>query len=751
MKILTKLNHSNLKQNKIRTLMTIFGVALSVTLILSVIGIVTSFIYTEYRYEADNYGDFDITYRDIPGDKLYIIEESSNYKVQFYANQVGCVERDDETDCYVITPYLKTEYEAIYDKSQIIRDNQHFYNIFLNYADARKAENSNKLVQRELSDAGVENIIYRENRIISILHGKLPATTRIIIFTAATFILGIMIIAAAFSIRNSFNISITERTRQFGVLASIGASPHQIRSLVYREAFLIGLIATPAGILLGSLATLLVINVINNLLSTELNLYLLFYIPPIALLAIIIIAFLIVFLAAASPAIIASRVSPIAALRDTQNTKIKSRKIRTSKLTQKLFGISGVIAAKNLKRSRNKYRTTVVSIVLSVSIFIAASSFIQYLQRIIDIAYPDGGANVELYFYDDDISDTIIKKFNVKKYAHYKSLAPFNQTNSGEVIPTPYIVSETAFREYLQKLHANTEENDAVILYNHYRKFDYDNNIIYGTFDNYKINDQIPYTFIKIDTPETGIIYNAESLDGEYHAPKQTLSKEYNFKISNITDELPYGISDLNITHAGAIFISENNPLIKDLDDFYDHYSLFIGDSSLGESIFDYIESDEVQESDLSFFDSENAKKRTRDLIFIVKLIGYGFVIIVALIGITNVFNTITTNIASRAKEFAILKSIGMSEKDFNHMIRIESLLYITRALMIGLPIGLLLSYFVSYFFDIAALKIGFMIPWSAIFICITSVALLIAIIMNYSVRKIKKQNIIETIRKESF
>jgi putative ABC transport system permease protein len=84
-------------------------------------------------------------------------------------------------------------------------------------------------------------------------------------------------------------------------------------------------------------------------------------------------------------------------------------------------------------------------------------------------------------------------------------------------------------------------------------------------------------------------------------------------------------------------------------------------------------------------------------------------------------------------------------------MIRLESIMYTTRALLIGLPIGFLMSYGVSKLFDGAAIEFGWLIPWGSVVICIVVVAALIAAIMYYSTRKIKKQNIIETIRKESF
>ena len=143
--------------------------------------------------------------------------------------------------------------------------------------------------------------------------------------------------------------------------------------------------------------------------------------------------------------------------------------------------------------------------------------------------------------------------------------------------------------------------------------------------------------------------------------------------------------------------------------------------------------------------------KNIRNVILLFEILIYGFIIVAAIVGITNIFNTITTNVALRAKEFAVLKSVGMTEDEFNRMIRLESIMYTTRALLIGLPIGFLMSYGVSKLFNEAAYGFGWLIPWGSVAICIIAVAVLIASIMYYSVRKIKKLNIIETIREESF
>ena len=240
------------------------------------------------------------------------------------------------------------------------------------------------MIAHELKDAGMEEIETRTT-LVATLDGCTPETTRILSWSLSVFAIGVLAIVSAFVIRNSFSISITERERQFGMLSSIGARPRQIRGMVYREAFSIGVVAIPVGIIRGIITTLIVCAIVNKLDAYALGFSMSFFIPVSGYFSIAIIGAIIILLSAASPAIVASRVSPIAALRNEKDIKIKAKKVRTLKLTQKIWGIGGVIAAKNLKRSRKKYHTTVVSIVLSVAIFIGVSTLISYGYK--DIAF----------------------------------------------------------------------------------------------------------------------------------------------------------------------------------------------------------------------------------------------------------------------------------------------------------------------------------------------------------------------------
>ncbi len=766
MKILTNLNLQNLRQNRARTAMTIIGVALSVALILSVIGIVTSFLHTERMFAIGAYGDFHIMYRDVPGDKVAILEDSKFYNLQYYAYQVECAERDDYNDCYVYGPYLTSDYESFTDSSKIIRDDEHFYNVFLKYKDPHNYNKAWERTERAFEDADYYDITVRYNSVVSDLDGAIPETARIVVWSLSTLVIGIMAIVAAFVIRNSFNISITERVRQFGMLASIGARPRQIRRMVYQEALLVGLVAIPLGILLGAAATFAVILTINGLVGEGLELTMTFYIPLVAYVAIIGVGLFIIFLSAASPAIVASRVSPIAALRNVQDIKVKARKVRTSKLTQKIWGIGGVIAAKNLKRSRRKYRTTVVSIVLSVSVFIGVSSFMAYGHKIINLFVEDNGANVMVMAQDEEVYRDIIKRFDVKTYAYYYEAGVYIEEGSKMSRPMVMITSRDEFERFAKRagLLFGNYSNMSILL-DSYRTTDFNGNITSVRVTDVKPGDFIGLRFSKpsgetemrteICDPNLDDDFYEEE-ECEVEVPIQKVSDEVRIQVAAVADNIsPLGFSSSTWSPTGILFIPEDHPAVEYIKEYFYLGELYIADSGVGKAITDYTSSEEYlanhAESVSYVEDIEGLMSTIRNTVLLFEILIYGFIIVVSLIGVTNIFNTITTNVALRAKEFAVLKSIGMTNQEFNRMIRLESAMYTTRALLIGLPIGLLMSYGVSRLFRGAALDLGWIIPWTSIAISIVAVAALIAAIMHYSVRKIKKQNIIETIRKESF
>ena len=135
----------------------------------------------------------------------------------------------------------------------------------------------------------------------------------------------------------------------------------------------------------------------------------------------------------------------------------------------------------------------------------------------------------------------------------------------------------------------------------------------------------------------------------------------------------------------------------------------------------------------------EASAKEEKAMVLVIKIFLYGFIAVITLIGVTNIFNTITSNMELRQTEFAMLKSIGMTKKEFNS----------TKALIYGIVLGLLGTFALYKAFSVKISERMY-IPIQPIIISIIAVFILVFIIMKYSMGKINKQNTIETIRNEN-
>ena len=111
-------------------------------------------------------------------------------------------------------------------------------------------------------------------------------------------------------------------------------------------------------------------------------------------------------------------------------------------------------------------------------------------------------------------------------------------------------------------------------------------------------------------------------------------------------------------------------------------------------------------------------------------------------------FNIISANMNLRKREFAMLRSIGMTSKEFNRMVLLESFFYGRAVLVIGIPLGLAISYLLYGYGG--SQNVPYLIPFRAILSSSAVVLLLIIVIMKYALGKFSSENIIETIRKEN-
>ena len=153
---------------------------------------------------------------------------------------------------------------------------------------------------------------------------------------------------------------------------------------------------------------------------------------------------------------------------------------------------------------------------------------------------------------------------------------------------------------------------------------------------------------------------------------------------------------------------------------------------------------------DDNYFDDKIAQdQENQDLITLINVLAYGFIILISLIAAANVFNTVSTNIALRGRDFAMLRSVGMTGRGLNRMMNYECLLYGSRALLFGLPLSVLISHLI-YRVVRQGVMLAFKIPPAAVIIAVCSVFVVVFVTMLYAMRKIKRENLMDALKNEN-
>lgn len=577
------------------------------------------------------------------------------------------------------------------------------------------------------------------------------------IYGLGAFIIGIVLVSSVFVIRNGFEISITERLKQYGMLSSIGTTKKQIKKSVYFEGFILGLIGIPIGILSGVFAIYILVNVVNYILKDYISkgTLLTYSMSWIAIAISAFVSIITIWLSCKKSAKKASKVSPIEAIRNSEDVKLKAKKVKCPKIITKIFKTGGEIAYKNLKRSKKKYRTTVISIIVSIVIFISISSFIQYGFKMSEAYYTEMNYNYMVFMQENEDNKEELKKYKILEdisklpdageYSINKSNVLtmnmdekhkaelteygkeikerfYNEENGVRIDEINIIsLSKEAYERYVSKLGGDYEKykNGAILI---------DKNINTNN-DGKKIQGNI-YTWKKGDII-TGKINDTQC----------------NIEILAKTEEIPAGV---NILYNPDAFIIVSEDFINKVG--YKSIALYSNSNDaykLDEEIKQYKQENNITDNTIQTFNMEESARAENAIVLVISIFLYGFIGVITLIGITNIFNTITTNMNLRKKEFAMLKSIGMTKKEFNRMIRLESIFYGLKSLIIGIPIGIILSYGMYTVFR-NNMEMEYILPYKSIVISIVFVAVIIGIIMKYSMSKINKQNVIETIRNDN-
>lgn len=575
--------------------------------------------------------------------------------------------------------------------------------------------------------------------------------------------LSLVSIGCIIVIYNSFAISVMERKKEFGLLSSIGATKRQLSHTVFFEAVVVGVIGIILGIIGAYIGIGCVILIINNLISDMLEYKLHLVTNPLFIVIPVIFMIVVIGVSAFIPSRRASKVSPIEAIRQNDDIKINKKKIRTSKLVLKLFGIEGEIALKNIKRNKKKYRVTIVSLFISIVLFISFSSYMNYTLNTASSVMGEVPYDYQIsYFGDDPNNDKealdkineIVKSSDVKEYVSYSvsNLSIIgNYTYSDEYLDfyknaygddgikalndlkyqyiSIYILDDNSYNKYKKLIGI---DNDSVILLNKFKGVSYGNN----KRVNYNIpvinNGNINIKICNFD--------NDEDVDTTKYCNKNIDNIFVTNKSFDLIEEFSY-MNDFKLI--------VNKKLYDSISDSSTHYTQFniISDNT---NNIDKLTKDLDKYSNVNYTNIKETMKQANNLILVVKILMYGFISLVTLIGVTSVFNTISTSMALRKREFAVLRSVGLTNRGFNKILFFESLFFGMKSLIFAIPVSIGITVLIHYALTDMVSISTIIIPWKYIIISIVSVFVIVLLTMMYSTSKIKKHNIIEQIREEN-
>ena len=647
---------------------------------------------------------------------------------------------------------------------------------------------------------------YAYNTKVLLYSGTAPFDSFLTAFySLAAIIIALIVFGSVSLIYNAFSISVSERTRQFGLLSSVGATRKQLRRMVLFEALAVSIVGIPLGILVGiggiGITLLLIGDKFFSIVRVDIPMRLCVSWQAVVIAAVI--ALVTVLISAWIPSKRATGVSAVEAIRQSMDIKVSGRPVRTSKLAYKLFGLPGVLAGKHYKRNRKKYRTTVVSLFMSIVLFVSAAAFTDYMMESaegglasdqFDLIYaaesdassamtPDallellfseqnvtGGTYTKKQFLQGDISREYVTAMYAGRFADFgmesEDRAPKELGISGYL----YFVADAEFNRLLEKY--NLKEADY---------YDRDKPLGIALDRNIELDRRLE-KYVTLDTLKgdgcviEGLYY--VEIDGYYR--KDSRIDENGNKVvlyqnrdnENDIIELPYEESFAKYTlrsektiEEAPFFVSRSTPVAINMIYPYSMLESVIPEAALNQfrnteyflTSSNHTASFEnlatvLTENGLSsrqLFDYAANAETNRNVVTIIRVFAYGFIVLISLIAAANVFNTISTNISLRRREFAMLKSVGMTQKGFRRMMNYECLLYGSKALLLGLPVSCGITYLI-YRAVTTAYETSFHLPWAAIGIAVLSVFLVVFATMMYSMIKVKQDNPIDALKNEN-
>ncbi|WP_440897532.1 ABC transporter permease [Amphibacillus sp. Q70] len=576
-------------------------------------------------------------------------------------------------------------------------------------------------------------------------------------YSLVGILMAVIMIGSMSLIYNAFAISVSERSRYLGMLSSVGATKKQKRNSVFFEGAIIGLISIPLGVISGLVGIGITFHFINSLLQDllEITEELTIVVTPLSIVMACLVSLLTIFMSTYIPARRASRVSAIDAIRQTMDIKMTRKKVKTSRLVRKLFGIEAEFGLKNLKRNKRRYFATVFSLVISIVLFLTVSYFTDQLKQSSNYFVDDFNHDIEITSW---ISDGGEHQFSDSFIRSITSMDEVTEYSFIQAVDLKTALSENQVPDQLNEFVEDGEYESPINLYV------LDKESLQQYAEEIGIND----TQLTEEDKMTGIIINKAMAIGEKRgeseavqmSPGESLEVVYedywqgeketvlgDIEIVALTDKLPLGVQLRHQGQLSMIVSPETFAQLNGNDQISEAtYGLYLTSS---EPLVIHEKLIELVDNNMHITNYHKIRQEEEQIVLLMSVFIYGFITLITAISVANIFNTISTSISLRKTEFAMLKSVGMTPKGFNKMINYESIFYGIKSLLYGLPISVAVMYAI-YEAMMLSFDYPFRLPWLSMLYVVIAVFLIVSSAMLYSGSKVKKENIIEALKQEN-
>ncbi|MCL1832445.1 MAG: ABC transporter permease [Oscillospiraceae bacterium] len=851
MNVFNKVTLQALKKNRTRTIVTVIGVILSASMITAVTTLISSMQGFLMRSAAATFGDWAVRYENADDDFCATLaNDKAVSEVLLVADLGGYLREENEVISYFpVAGYSKAAMDALWipleegrlpqNEREIVlpihaklgyriddeieldsgvytvvgltgyvfhaTDIRTFitvmpdtptapYTAYVWLNNTRKVYAFNERMESEADVEGGVNSNYL--RTIGLTGNE---SMMAVMYSLGAILIGLIMAGSILLIHNAFSISVSERTKQFGILSSVGATPKQLRGSVLFEGVCIGAVGIPLGIVSGILGIAAALGIVDNLLGDYFGEagFMTLQVSWWAVAAAAIIGAVTILLSAYIPAKRVMKMSAMDCIRQTTDIKVsaRAREFKTSKLTQKLLGFEGMLSHKNFKRNKKRYRAVVLSLFMSVVLFIAASSFGLYLKESANMIIHSSNYDVGVWAYGDVETEPLLREMYGKlaelpqvtrsAYADTSGSAnfefPVNKFGNDYLNYFPYLLSSD---EYGDREHEVLQDSVRIMAVDDdtFKEWLSDMGVSEAEYYNrtdsryYTVGENVWYvqktkryeTIRYFDEDELDfVLYKGGLVDeGEGQRPlmQDEIDEENKMAVTlTFVNKLPYLFEGIQ---NGLIIVVPHSELgrfdnVNNMEYEHDFEGRQYAERVYFDMMFEVdnpMEATEAMEAitetykesftSIRVYNVAAGEEETRRMLMVMDLFVYGFVALMSLITVANVFNTITTNVALRRREFAMLKSVGLADGGLNKMMVYECLFFGVKSLLYGLPVSFGITVLI-YLGVTQGMDVPFVLPWGSIAVAVGGVFAIVFVTMMYAVGKVKKENTIDALKSE--